>query len=485
MSTDPTNRNRNRNRNTERATLPAYGMPVRGLANGEVDADGYLRRNPADKPWNLFRIRGPLDAERLAAAVERVTLATDVLHLRLRATDAGPRLVRREPAPLKLEIIEVPATVTDGRLAPEAAAVLAPVLFDKPDLREDPAGRVCLLRSPQDDEQLLAFAFDHSVMDGWALGLLTRAVAGAYRSGDYTPRGRGFEAFVEDLPDEEVRQESLAGWQDLLAPYPLPGPRMHMPGAGPDQPDSFIGDGHFDGPLPARLAADLTEAVARTGLSRAEVLFAATALAAGLWSDGPQPLLSLRHGHTRQEDVLVIGPLVEPCVLLPPSPEPATVGDWIAAHCRANEALPATYGRSIREVAPLAPRNVGVNILPPARPLPFGPGTKAVTASRAFLATLWQDERPAGPSTAAVWIDYYMDRPDSVEVTLTYDTRVLPSPEPLLDTLAEVVTAAAHEPDFPVTVLRAHTGAPTPVPAPTQTPARAPAPAEIPERQAA
>ncbi|WP_336113207.1 condensation domain-containing protein [Streptomyces sp. PTD9-10] len=437
------------------ATLPAYGMPVRALANGEVDADGYLRRNPSELPWNVFRIHGPLDEERLATAVERVTLATDVLHLRLRATDAGPRLERREPVPLKLETVDVPVTVTEGRLSTEAAAVVAPVVFDKPDLRADPVGRVVLVRATQageEQEPLLAFSFDHSVLDGWALGLITRAVAGAYRSGGHTPRGRDFAGFLRDLPEESVRARSLARWQDLLAPYPLPGPPLELPGSTP--PAAFQDDGHFDGPLSERLPGALSEAAARSGLSRAAVLLAATSLAAGLWSDGPQPLLSLRHGHTRPEDVLVVGPLVEPVVLLPPSPEPAAVGDWITAHARANEDLPPTYGRSIREVAPLAPRTIGVNILPPARPLALGPRTRATTATRDFLAPLWQGERPVGPATAAIWLNYYMDRPDCVEATLAYDTRALPDPRPLLDTVTAVVEASAHEPDLTTAALR-------------------------------
>ncbi|WP_428953910.1 condensation domain-containing protein [Streptomyces sp. cg35] len=442
---------------TDDTTLPAYGMPLRALANGEVDADGHLRRNPAELPWNLFRVQGPLDAGRLATAVEQVTLATDVLHLRLRSTPGGPRLVRRAPAALKLETVEVTAAVTDGRLSAEAAAVLAPVFFDKPDLRHDPVGRILLVRG-DDGEQLLAFAFDHSVLDGWALGLLTRAVATAYRSGGHSPRGRGFADFVTGLPDERTREESLARWQDLLAPHPLPDPPLGLPGAAQEPPASYVSDGHFDGPLPERLAADLTAAAAGTGLSRAELLFAATALAAELWAAGSQPLLSLRHGHTRPEDVLVIGPLVEPCVLLPPDPAPPTVGAWLAAHSRTNAALPPTYGRSIREVAPLAPRNIGVNVLPPARPLPLGPGARATTASRTFLAPLWPDQPPAEPSTAAIWLNYYMDRPDRVEVTLSHDTRVVPSPGPLLDTVLAVVAAAAHEPDLPVADLRARAG---------------------------
>lgn len=113
-----------------------------------------------------------------------------------------------------------------------------------------------------------------------------------------------------------------------------------------------------------------------------------------------------------------------------------------------------TYGLSIRDVAPLAPRNVALNIVPPARPLAFGGGVRATSASRDFLAPLWEQERPVVPSTAAMWINYYMDQPDSVEASLTYDTEVMPEPWLLLDTVRAVVAASAYEPTLTLQALR-------------------------------
>lgn len=439
---------------SDHSDLPAYGTPVRGLASGEVDPDGYLRTYPAEPAWNLLRVSGTLDAARLASAVERVTLATDVLHHRLRSTDRGPRLVPREPAPLELEVRDDETPVVDGKLAEKTAAYLAPLLFDKVDLRDGPPGRACLVRGGDGDEQLLALSFDHSMIDGWALGLLTRAIAASYQSGQYTPRGRGYVDFLHALPSEEERQRSLSAWAGLLDGYPVPGPPLQLPGGRAKQPENFQINGYLDVALPPELPADLTEAVRRTGLTRAQLLSAATALATRLWSSGPQPVLSLRHGHTRPEDVLVIGPLVEPYVMLPPSPEPESVAGWLAMHSQANEAPPATYGLSIRDVAPLAPRNVALNIVPPARPLAFGEGVRATSASRDFLAPLWDRERPVIPSTAAMWINYYMDQPNSVEVSLTYDTEVMPEPRLLLDTMMAVVAASAYEPALTIQALR-------------------------------
>jgi len=420
--------------------LPAFGMPSRMLATGVVDEDGYLRENPSEPAWNLLVVRGPVDVSRLATAVSVVTAASDVLHLRLRATESGPKLVSGSWPPVVLEVLEVAEPVVDGQLAPDLAAKLSALLFDKLDLRTSAAGRVCLVRG-DGDEHLLALSFDHSVLDGWSMTLVSRAIAHCYRYGSYTPRGPSFAEYVRSLPTEV----DLAVWQDLLARYPLPGPALRFPGGG--AAESFEINGWYDATFSASFAEDLTVAVKRTDLSRAELLTAATGLAFRLWSDGPQPMLSVRHGHSRPEDVLVVGPLVESYVIFPPAGSPPTVGSWLAGHAPANAVAPPLHGRSIREVAPLAPRNAALNIVPPARPLVLGPSTKAVTAPRAFLAPLWADGRPSVPSSAAVWVNYFLDSPGRIEISVTHDRALLPDASVLSNTVAAVVAAAAHAPN--------------------------------------
>jgi hypothetical protein len=243
-----------------------------------------------------------------------------------------------------------------------------------------------------------------------------------------------------------VQDAHLATWRSLLADHPTPGPALHFPGSRPKTADFQI-NGYHDATYPATVAEDLTTAVRRTGLSRAELLTAASALAVSAWSAGPQPMLSLRHGHSRPEDILVIGPLVEPYVLLSPPGSPATVADWLTAHSSMNRNTPPLHGRSIREVAPLAPRNAALNIVPPARPVVFGPETRATTVPRDLLAPLWANGRPTVPSTAAFWLNLFLDQPGRVEISITHDTDVLPDPGLLADSIAAVVAAAAHHPD--------------------------------------
>ncbi len=430
--------------------LPAFGMPSRMLATGVVDEDGYLRENPSEPAWNLLLLTGPVDVVRLAEAVSVVTIACDVLHMRLRATPSGPKLVSGSWPPFTLEVLEVAAPVVDGRLAPELAGKLRALLFDKLDLRTSAAGRVCLVRG-DGDQHLLALSFDHSVLDGWSMTLVSRAIAHCYRYGSYTPRGPSFQEYVSSLPPDA--EDSLAVWKDLLARHPLPGPALRFPGGGSKPPESFEINGWHDTTFPTSFADDLTAAVKRTGLSRAELLTAVTGLAFRLWSDGPQPILSVRHGHSRPEDVLVVGPLVESYVIFPPVGAPDTVSAWLAGHAPANAVAPSLHGRSIREVAPLAPRHAALNIVPPARPLVFGPSTKAVTAPREFLAPLWADGRPSVPSSAAVWVNYFLDSPGRIEISVTHDRDLLPDASVLTGTVESVVSAAAHAPDTRVTDL--------------------------------
>jgi hypothetical protein len=439
--------------------FPAYGQQRTMVLSGGLDEDGRLRENPSEPVWNVLRIEGPLDAARLGRAVAAVTASVDALTLRLRNTERGPVQVFGVPDPIALEVVGAEPVEQDGELPADLAGVLAPLLFDKIDLRHRQAGRICLVTGGG-DEHLLALSFDHSTLDAWALGLLVKAIAHCYRTDGQLPvQARGFRDFLGTLPAAGVQEESLGAWRELLAGHPLPGPALHFPGGRAKPHEEYRIDGYFDQSLPRSMADDLTAAAGELGLTRAGLLAAATGLAVTAWSDGPQPMLGLRHGRRRREDTLVTGPLLEPYVALPPAPdgpEPKTVREWLLAHQAANADTPPLYGRSIREVTPLAPRNVAFNVIPPARAVPLGPATRAVTADKDFLAPLWAGGRPTVPSTAAMWINFYLDRPGAVDVLITHDTEVLPDPGVLTRTVRSVVALAAHDRDAPLAAVRSH-----------------------------
>ncbi|MEU3963323.1 condensation domain-containing protein [Streptomyces buecherae] len=436
--------------------FPAYGQQRGMVLLSDLDDDGFLRTNVSEPVWNVLRIDGPVDTARLAQAVAAVTESVDSLHVRLRDTEQGPIVVFDKPRPFELEVIDVERVTQDGRLSPEAAAALAPRLFDKIDLQQSPTGRICLLTAGQFGN-LLTFSFDHSTLDGWSLGLLTKSIAQSYRSGT-APRtqARGFREYLLSLPDAAAQERHLTGWKELLAEHPPPGMQLHFPG-GISKPDgNFLINGHFETSLHFPTGTQMATAVGQLELTRAELLAAVAGLAVNKWASGPQPLLGLRHGRHRREDTLVMGPLVEPYVSLPPGAQPRTVGEWLTSHRTANQHTPPLYGRSIREVGALGPRNVAFNVIPPARPVPFGSSLKGETATQEYLAPLWAGGRPSVPSTAAMWVNFYMDRPGELDVLITHDQDVIPDPGIFVETMRRVIALAAQSPDIELAVALTH-----------------------------
>jgi hypothetical protein len=59
------------------------------------------------------------------------------------------------------------------------------------------------------------------------------------------------------------------------------------------------------------------------------------------------------------------------------------------------------------------------------------------------------------PSTAAFWINFFLDQPGRIEVSITHDREVLPEPRILADAIGAVVAAAGHAPETRLDVLRA------------------------------
>jgi Condensation domain len=171
-----------------------------------------------------FRLRGPLAAEAMLAAIADVVGRHDVLRARL-VLDGG-RLVQ---VPLRQSPVPVPVTDAPGRTAGdrEAAAhrradALARTRFD---LAAGPLVRLELVRLGPEDH-LLVWVAHHVVADGWSVGLLLDELRTAYRArlagnacGAPPPRLQ-FADFAEwqrgRLAGE--RLDALLGqWRDRLA----------------------------------------------------------------------------------------------------------------------------------------------------------------------------------------------------------------------------------------------------------------------------
>lgn len=443
---------------SESRTFPAYGVQRALAERGETDEDGWLTGHPLTNVWNLLKVEGPVDVGRLREAVAAATVGVDALHCRVRKGESGPLCqVDASPRGWELEVRERPGMELEG-LLPGDVPWLRELLLGKSDPRNGPLGRVGLVGDGE--RHLLAIAVDHSVADGWSLGILLQRIARAYRSGpSAVSEGRtvSLEECVRALPDEAERERRVLAWRHMLSRLPDVAPPLLFPGSSPKPAGEWVVDTYDEWLLPDGLMDEVATAADRIGVNRSDLIVSAMNLAVSLWSSDYQPAISQRHGRHRREDVLVVGPLAEPVLMLPPEPgsDTGSVQGWIAGHVRANAGFPSLAGRYFREVGSYGEHNVSINVVPPSRPLRFGSRTLAVPASGDFLRPLQEDEEgPLRPPICPLWVTFYIDRKDTFTVRIDRDTDVVPDPRPPVDTFAAVVRAAARPETVPLAQVR-------------------------------
>jgi amino acid adenylation domain-containing protein len=220
-----------------------------------------------------LRLRGPLDTEALAAALDAVVAGHDALRMRFPATwDGRPRIELSEPGKLSdLRVHDEPrerggrggpsgrggegALPLIVREAPDEAAarVMAEEFLAVPfDLATGPLARALLVRLAGDDH-VLVIGVHHIAADGWSAGLLLREVFARYEGGvppspevgyaDYAAWQRALPPSQRDL---EFWRERLAG----LEPLDLPADR-------PRPPERTYAGAACAFPLPPEVAAGL------------------------------------------------------------------------------------------------------------------------------------------------------------------------------------------------------------------------------------
>ncbi|MEO3788491.1 amino acid adenylation domain-containing protein, partial [Actinocorallia sp. B10E7] len=149
---------------------------------------------PAHPLYNVsmaFRLRGPLDVDRLGAALDALVERHETLRTTFVNVDGTPRLRVRPAIPGTMAVLDV-----DG--GAEAEALAREWLLRPFDLAEGPLVRFGLLRHA-DDHFTLLFVVHHIVADGWSMSLLCRELGVLYGGGG--------------LADFGVRFVDFAGWQ--------------------------------------------------------------------------------------------------------------------------------------------------------------------------------------------------------------------------------------------------------------------------------
>jgi amino acid adenylation domain-containing protein len=151
------------------------------------------RFEPRDTAYHLYlaeRLRGPLDVDRVRAAVATVADRHGVLRTVFPLVDGRP-VQRVLAAP--------PAVRTLTATGDADARRIVDALVDEPfDLSGAPPVRVALVRLGPDDH-VLCLVLHHICGDGWSLGVLAGDLSRAYRG--------------EDLPPLPLRFTDVAAWQ--------------------------------------------------------------------------------------------------------------------------------------------------------------------------------------------------------------------------------------------------------------------------------
>jgi amino acid adenylation domain-containing protein len=158
--------------------------------------------------FGALRLRGSLDRDALAAALDRIVARHESLRTTFRETDEGPVQVIG-PASTRFALVEEDWSGSGGEGVAERLAALAEAEGALPfDLAEGPLVRGLLVRlSPV--EHVLLVNQHHIVSDGWSIGLLLREFGMLYAA--YTA-GQG-----DPLPPLRVQYADYAAWQSRRA----------------------------------------------------------------------------------------------------------------------------------------------------------------------------------------------------------------------------------------------------------------------------
>jgi len=233
---------------------------------GGADSTAFLARH-------VYRLRGPLDVDALAAALDALVARHEILRTTFVELDAEPWQVVNEPRSLRLRPEPLPDEAEfDRALRPPLDLAKGPLFF----------GRLFRIH---DEEHLLLLVVHHILNDAWSMDVVHRELAALYEA-ELTGEPAG-------LPELGVHYADFAEWQhrELGAATAAEGLefwRRHLEGAPPvlslrsSRPrppvQSFEGDWlTFD--LDAPLAAAVSEHARATRTTQFAVLLGALAVA--------------------------------------------------------------------------------------------------------------------------------------------------------------------------------------------------------------
>lgn len=392
-----------------------------------------------------YRLRGPLDADRLRAALQTVAGRHDVLRSTFApAADGEPiQHVHDDPAVefTLVDLAKVPAPAQDE--------LIAEVIGDEAgrgiDLRTQRPWRILLIRTGE-DEHIVVFVVHHICWDNDSWQILFDELESAYAATDLPELRNQYG----DTDPEVHDRAALQYWRSVLTPPPEPldlggrnesGRRTRREGAGRIRAD-----------LPPALSDDLAQLARACRTTPFAVLLAAFATAV--------------HRHTEAEDLLVSIPVVNRTG----AAEEAVIGYFgnavlVRIRVRPGETLReliSDVGQSV--TAARARQHVGIDTV--VRDVDPGRGTGAdpmgglvqlsFTArgdgGGPVLDGITAEALDVGTATAYEPLGAVMVQGETTGLELTFDQAHLSedTASSLLETYLQTLSAAAADPDVEV-----------------------------------
>ncbi|QYC42893.1 Linear gramicidin synthase subunit B [Nonomuraea coxensis DSM 45129] len=233
------------------------------------------RLDPDDASYNVHlarRLRGPLDAGRLADALTRVAARHEPLRTRFPEVDGVPVAVVEPPGPVPVERLDLSALPEDER---EAAALrLVTERVNTPlDLAAAPPVRATLIRLSA-AEHVLCVVFHHVIGDGWSQNVLLSDLAACYAGRELPALAVGYGDVVHWRREREAAgagEAALAYWRERLAGAPP----LELPADRPRSPGLARRGAFHRARLPHATVSALEELGRRTGTTLFMVLLAA------------------------------------------------------------------------------------------------------------------------------------------------------------------------------------------------------------------
>ncbi|MDX1996532.1 MAG: non-ribosomal peptide synthase/polyketide synthase [Thermoanaerobaculia bacterium] len=225
-----------------------------------------------------LELRGRLDREALARALDALVERHEALRTAFQPTDQGPVLVVDDAVRIALPVIDLSSLPSSA--AEAAARQAAAALFGQPfDLASAPLGRAVLIAREADVHEL-HLVFHHIIADGWSVGLIADELSAFYgaATGGPPPTLRPLPMTHREAVRSQRRRLSGDRWDSEVAFWRQRLANLPALALATDRPrpalQTFRGD-VVALQLPTAVSAGLGELARKTGATPFMVLAAA------------------------------------------------------------------------------------------------------------------------------------------------------------------------------------------------------------------